>query len=158
MLRRKGFIVFDECPSEEAEELLQTAMEKCERLANATKARKYDEAIEGLVETLLSVRNARVHASELKPHARVNVGGRGETNRRYTGGPRDYEIQTVAKIMLSIGKILISAKTSMPPQEIEDLVNSRTSQLVIEMYKRVKEWEPKVLNHGPFEIAGTEWK
>jgi len=42
-----------------------------------------------------------------------------------------------AKILLSIGEILISKKTSRPLTEITDLVDSRTCQLLKEIYKRV---------------------
>jgi hypothetical protein len=148
----RGFITFDESPLEEAGELRKSAVEKCERLAKAVTASNYEEASEALVETLLSVRNARVHAAFLKPGARSNVGGEPVTVRT-TVGRRDYEIQIVAKILLSIGKILISKKTSRPLTEITELVDSRTCQLLKEIYKRVTAWGPQNRDFGPFNIV-----
>jgi hypothetical protein len=149
---KRGFITFDESPPEEAGELRKSAVEKCERLAKAVTASNYEEASEALVETLLSVRNARVHAAFLKPGARSNVGGEPVTVRT-TVGRRDYEIQIVAKILLSIGKILISKKTSRPLTEITELVDSRTCQLLKEIYKRVTAWGPQNRDFGPFNIV-----
>ena len=51
------------------------------------------------------------------------------------------------------GSILISKKTSRPLTEITELVDSRTCQLVMEIYTRVTEWGPKNLDSALYLSA-----
>ena len=169
ILGKRVYVVFEEAPPEEAMELRKSAIEKCERLARAVDVGNQRDASEALVESLLSVRNARVHAAVDNPKEKSPPGGElvdsTRTERKQkgikhidlaSGGTiqsvrrEDYEIHTVAEIALSIGKILISKKTSQALDEITDLVDSRTSQLVIAIYERVQEWGPKrgLMNEG----------
>jgi hypothetical protein len=103
-----------------------------------------------LADMLLSVRNARVHANFPKAGPR-RLGDRDNVSFRRRvrlvdgafvsiPAPINYEINTVAQIQLSIGKLLLGAKTKQSPEDIENIVRSRVRQLKNEIYDRVTKW------------------
>jgi len=154
-------LTFEDVSTQEERKLREKAMTTCQSLAACVDGEDYGAAGEAFVDTLLSVRNARVHAAH-KPK-KLPVGGTGESNRKgrkqgeaikrtdlksvdtiQSVRRADHEIDTVARIVLSMGKILISAKTSLTLDDIEEIVNSRMSQLLREIYKKVKGWDQSV--------------
>jgi hypothetical protein len=112
----------------------------CQTLAASIRDNNYKEAAEALIKTLYSVRNARVHAQVSEPGQR-DVGGEVGSNVRIRGPGEKDEVYTIAEILLSIGKILIRARTQMPKEHIEIIVRSRVFQLAQMIYERVKSWE-----------------
>jgi hypothetical protein len=141
---KRGFITFDDVSEKKAFELSECAIAKCKTLADAIHQTNYDEAAAALVETLLSVRNARVHAAHYKEGKKVPPGGVGHSKRLSRDGSdkrRDYEIYVVATILLSMGMIVIASKTQKDVGEIEGLVNSRTGQLARAIYDTVISWK-----------------
>ena len=173
---KRGFVSFEDLAPEKQKKLRQSAMTKCKGLANFMDAPiNYDQAAETLIETLLSVRNARVHASVRKQQGpeELPVGGESHSDVRSRGAIKephdgdkqtpppeshdgdkqtpqadppvrrsDYEVNIVARIQLSIGKILIAAKTEELEDAVDDLVKSKMSDIIKEIYQSVKGWEP----------------
>jgi hypothetical protein len=114
------------------------------------KKKDYGSAVSDLVETLLAVRNARVHASNRIP-SKLPAGGKAgsvERERKKASDERslasirrhDYEVHTVAEIVLAIGKIVIATKTKQPFDYIEQLVDSRTAQIRRQIAEKVRAW------------------
>jgi hypothetical protein len=144
MGEKRGFITFDDVSATKASQLRESSVAKCETLVKAIDLKDYEAAAAALVETLLSVRNARVHASYYKKGAKLPVGGAGYSQRRSRDGSdkrRDYEIYVVATILLSIGIVVIAGKTKTDATEIEELVNSRAGQLAKAIYDTVTSWK-----------------
>jgi hypothetical protein len=175
---KRGFVSFEDSAPEEQKKLRKSAMAKCKRLADSMDAPiNYDQAAELLIETLLSVRNARVHASVPKQQGpeeeELPVGGESHSDVRSRGAIKkphdgdkqtpspkpydgntqtppadppvrrsDYEVNIVARIQLSIGKILIAAKIGESEDAVDDLVKSKMSEIIREIYQSVMGWEP----------------
>ena len=159
-------MIFDDSSQESRPEIREKATEQCKQLAESIDSGDESVAIERLIEVLLGIRNARVHASMIKTAAKLPVGGISESRRisvetRITDAGEielmktedklvpnierhDYEIYTVAEILLSIAEIVISAKSGKPLEDIQEWVRSRVGQLAREIYERVQSWEPDV--------------
>ena len=144
-----GDIVFDDLSISEQTEFKQAVINNCQTLATAIRENNYKEAAFALIRTLYSVRNARVHAEVSQPEKRGLGGDSGSTvTSRGPGEKR--EVSTVAEILLSMGKILVSAKTNMTMGDIEILVSSRVRQIAFEIYKKVKLRERFEINLPPY--------
>jgi hypothetical protein len=163
---KRGYMIFDDSSQESRPEIREKATEQCKQLAESIDSGDESVAIERLIEVLLGIRNARVHASMIKTAAKLPVGGISESRRisvetRITDAGEielmktedklvpnierhDYEIYTVAEILLSIAEIVISAKSGKPLEDIQEWVRSRVGQLAREIYERVQSWEPDV--------------
>jgi hypothetical protein len=145
-------ITCNDIPPEEQEDFRASARKICEKLKASLTESKYDDAATTLVDALVQVRNARVHASITSP-TDLPVGGapgsgtrgwRAEAElppiRPRPGDHYDYEIKTVAEIALSIGEILLRKKTQ---DDIDDLIWSRVIQLSDGIYATVMSWHWK---------------
>jgi hypothetical protein len=146
----RGYVKFDNSVQKNLPEIRQKATEQCNELAKSLDTGDDSLAIERLIDVLLSIRNARVHASVMKTATKPPVGGSPQSSRRSrgtgitddTGKRHDYEIYTVAEIIRSMGEIVISAKIDKPLKDIQEWVRSRVGQLACEIYERVQSWGP----------------
>jgi hypothetical protein len=148
---KRGHLTFDDESEAEASDLRASAIGKCSALITATEKDDYGRAVSALVESLLAVRNARVHASYRVP-SKLPAGGESDSvvrrSRKKDGDQpllasihrHDYEVHTVAEIVLAIGKIVIVAKTKQPFDYIEQLVDSRTGQIRRQIAEKVRAW------------------
>ena len=153
MQEKRGYITFDEAsgdnPGDEdqedknPEESKATAVAVCTALRDALMTNDSANTANALADMLLSVRNARVHATIPKPAKRRLGTPGGHTVRLLMGGGDhrgDYEIDETAQIQLSIGQILLGAKTNRPPEDVQNIVNSRVKQIKDEIHERVMKW------------------
>jgi hypothetical protein len=159
MSERRGFIAFDESfgeiPEDDspddktAEESKTTAKAVCTGLRDALATDDRSNFANALADMLLSVRNARVHATLSKPtqrrlgnedHASIRIKRRYGEDGMPIPDPSDYEINETAEIQLAIGKILLRAKTGQSPEDVENIVRSRVKQIKDEIYQRVTKW------------------
>lgn len=141
---KRGYVDFDDASPEQAADLRKCAIDQCQTLMDAVLKKDYEEGTTALIKALYSVRNARVHANVFIPE-KAPLGGSSESSRRArkaSNQKHDYEINTIAELMLSVCKILLAAKTSQPVDHIDDLVISRTSQIAREIYSEVVKWNP----------------
>jgi hypothetical protein len=152
MQEKRGYLTFDDTSEEgmedenpedkNPEESKATAIAVCTALRDALKTNDRANVANALAGTLLSVRNARVHATISKPTER-RLGTSSDSVRILRHGPNDrsdYEINETAQIQLSVGKILLGAKTHRPPEDVENVVRSRVKQIKDEIQERVTKW------------------
>ena len=74
ILEVRGDITFEDGSTTEKKQLKKSAIDNCQTLAASIRDNNYKEAVEALIKTLYSVRNARVHAQVSEPGQR-DVGG-----------------------------------------------------------------------------------
>jgi hypothetical protein len=151
VLGERGHLTFEDESEEGAVVLRTSAMEKCRVLVTAIEEKDYSGAMSGLVETLLSVRNARVHADISVPHnlpaggesmSAVRTRGKADSMHRH-----DEEVHVVAEIVLAIGTTMIAAKTEQQYDVIQEYVDSRVQQIRKQIAEKVRAWS-KVAAQG----------
>lgn len=147
MKEKRGFITFDQSSVEDAKEAKVTAVAVCRALRVGLESNDSAKTAEALIGALISVRNARIHATLPKPDTR-HLGTSADSVRRLrhtsethkSDDHSDYEINVTAVMLLSIGKILLSAKTKRNRDDVEDIIRSRMRQMMDEIYERVSRW------------------
>jgi hypothetical protein len=159
---KRGYVTFDDGESIEGqdaddknpEESKATAVAVCTAYRAALTNNDRASFASALADMLLSVRNARVHATYLKPSHPKRIGPRDPVSKRTRKGkmidgvfvsepdPSEYELNEAAQIQLSIGKLLLGAKTKRPSEDVENIVRSRVNEIRDEIYERVAKWRP----------------